>query len=350
MLPCISLAVTIARYVRPVALQLLDHFIFLENDACSSAMRALRSSTAHPFVISVHVRRGDNVRVHNGPSITRAVHPDYVQRAVGRVLNRLASVGAAQPVLALLFSDGAYDLQWCATYINLSIPTVIPSYAIDPRTSQSYLVGFNVTGCGNGGAPRWCEIGRILPSQHESMLSSSSSRFGGDAADLCLMSLCDSWVLSPSTFGWWGAWLGSQRLTHQMHSVVLPFPWFNSVHATTGRLDASGLIWDHRWEWLDLDSAQDILRSTGDDASIEFRRPDGGWRWNSSTGLFDFRFYVWSAYGGGVNFFIDDVLIGGPYPPFQDIKLQFYRGIMASGKRVLFTPINHLFVQSLTLN
>ena len=160
-------------------------------------------------------------------------------------------------------------------------------------------------------------------------------------------SLCDSWVLSPSTFGWWGAWLGTQRLAHQVHSVVLPFPWFNSVHATTGRLDASGLIWDHRWEWLDLDSAQDILRGTSDDASIEFRRPDGGWRWNSSTAPFDFRFYVWSAYGGGVNFFIDDVLFGGPCPPFQDIKLQFYRGIMSSGKRVLFTPINHLFVPTL---
>jgi hypothetical protein len=350
MLPSIPLALTIARYVRPVALQLLDHFVFLENDACSSAMRALRSSTGHPFIISVHVRRGDNVRVHNGPSITRAVHPAYIQRAVSRILHRLALVGTKEPVLALLFSDGANDLDWCATYINLSIPTVIPSYAIDPRTSQSHLVGFNVTGCGNGIWPRWCEIGRNLLSQPQSMVSSSSSLFGGDGAHLCLMSLCDSWVLSPSTFGWWGAWLGTQRLSHQAHSVVLPFPWFNSVHATTGRLDASGLIWDHRWEWLELDAAQEILFSTSDDATIEFRRPDDGWRWNSSMGTFEFRFYVWSAYGGGVNFFIDDVLVGGPYPPFQDIKLQFHRDIISSGKRVHFTQSIVCLFKPLTLH
>jgi hypothetical protein len=341
------LAVTSARYIRPVAKRLRNDFVFLEEEACSSAMRSLRASTQHSFIISVHVRRGDNVRVHNGPSITRAVHPAYIQRSVRRVLDRVALDNNGQHAIALLFSDSASDLEWCRTHVKLSIPSVMPSYAIDTRSSHYNLVGFNVTGCGDGVAPRWCEIGNILPLQLGSMFSSSSGRFGGDGLDLCLMSACDSWVLSPSTYGGWGAWLGAQRVSQQSHSVVLPLPWYNSVHATTGRLDASGFIWDHRWEWLELDDALDAHETSGCDAiagcdaAIEFRQPDGGWRWNSSTGPFVFRFYVWNTLGGGVNFFIDDVRVGGPYHCFQDVRLEISRDTLSSGNRVLapFTAV-----------
>ncbi len=297
-------------------------------------MHALRTSAHNPFVISVHVRRGDNVRVHNGPSITRAVHPAYIDRAVRRVLRRTALDAAREAAVALLFSDGAGDLEWCATHVKLSIPSVIPVYGIDATSARSVLMGFNITGCGQGVAPHWCEKGKLLPSQPGSMFSGGIGRLGGDGADLCLMSACDGWVLSPSTYGWWGAWLGAQRLSHQRHSVVLPLPWFNTFHATTGHLDASGLLWDDRWEWLELDSSGDVHDGAGCDAAIEFRQPDGGWRWNMSTGSFVFRFYVWSAQGGGVNCFVDDVLIGGPYAPFQDIKLEFSPQMMSPGKRV----------------
>jgi hypothetical protein len=328
------LEITRARYVRPVAVQLLNDFVFLEDEACSSAMRSLRASTHYPFVISVHVRRGDNVRVHNGPSITRAVHPAYIERAVDRVLHRVASESTAKPALALLFSDSAADIEWCGAHIKLSIPSVVPSYAMDTKSSQPILVGFNVTGCGNGVAPPWCKKGIILPLR-SSVFSSSSGHFGGDGSDMCLMSACDSWVLSPSTYGWWGAWLGSQRLSQRLHAVILPLPWYNSIHATTGRLDASGFIWDHRWEWLELDATHDAHEGSSCDAAIEFREPDSGWRWNSSTGPFVLRFYVWSAHGGGVYFFIDDVRVGGPYPPFQDMKLEISRDIVSPGNRVL---------------
>jgi hypothetical protein len=319
--------------------QLLDHFVFLEMEACSAAMRALRAATEHRFVISVHVRRGDNVRVHNGPSITRATHPAYIVRAVKRVLHRMALVGTEAPALALLFSDSKGDLEWCAAHVKLPIPSVMPAYSVDGSSSRATLLGFNITGCGDGTAPLWCEVGRILPPQLGSMCSDSSCRLGGDGADLCLMSSCDSWVLSPSTYGWWGAWMGVQRLAQEQHSVVLPIPWFNSAHATTGSLDASGLLWDHRWEWLELEAADDVMYSASCDSAIEFRQPDGGWLWSSSAGPFVFRFYVWSAHGGGVNFYIDDVLMGGPYPPFQDVKLEIPGGIVAPGKRVPFVAL-----------
>jgi hypothetical protein len=325
-------SVTFGRYVRPVADQLLHHFVFLERDACSSSMRALRSSTDNPFVISVHVRRGDNVRVHNGPSITRALHPSYIDRAVRRVLDRMALDEAKESAIALLFSDSPGDLDWCAAHVQLPIPSVVPVYDVDLLGARTFLKGYNITSCGHGVAPRWCDIGKLLPSQ----LEGRSPRLGGDGSDMCLMSACDGWVLSPSTYGWWGAWLGAQRLSQHLHTVVLPLPWFNPSHATTGRLDASGLIWDHRWEWLELDSSDDVHFSSGGDAAIEFRQPDGGWRWNMSTGSFVFRFYVWSAVGGGVNCFINDVLVGGPYPPFQDIKLEFTPQSLSPGMKARF--------------
>ena len=332
-------AITHVRYVRPVAFELLNHFVFLEIESCSAAMRALRTATDHPFVISVHVRRGDNVRVHNGPSITRATHPAYIVRAINHVLNRITLAGSDIPVLALLFSDTGGDLEWCAAHVKLPVPSVMPMYGIHHPNAQAGLLGFNITGCGSGIAPRWCEVGKMLPPQLVSMFSDKSFLLGGDGADLCLMSACDSWILSPSTYGWWGAWLGAQRLAQELYSVVLPLPWYNSAHATTGSLDASGLLWDHRWEWLELDAPDDVQYSSSCDSAIEFREPSGGWLWNSSAGPFVFRFYVWSGHGGGVNFYIDDVLIGGPYPPFQDIKLEIPGEIVSPGMRVKFAAL-----------
>jgi hypothetical protein len=40
--------------------------------------------------------------------------------------------------------------------------------------------------------------------------------------DLCLMSLCDGAILSPSTLSWWGAWLQKNR----SNPVIAPNPWF----------------------------------------------------------------------------------------------------------------------------
>lgn len=40
--------------------------------------------------------------------------------------------------------------------------------------------------------------------------------------DLCLMSLCNGGILSPSTLSWWGAWLQKNR----SNPVIAPNPWF----------------------------------------------------------------------------------------------------------------------------
>ena len=40
--------------------------------------------------------------------------------------------------------------------------------------------------------------------------------------DLCLISSCQDFIISNSTFGWWGAWLGAG----EGKRVILPTPWY----------------------------------------------------------------------------------------------------------------------------
>jgi hypothetical protein len=38
--------------------------------------------------------------------------------------------------------------------------------------------------------------------------------------DLCLISKCQDFIVSNSTFSWWGAWLGNRG------RVIAPTPWY----------------------------------------------------------------------------------------------------------------------------
>ena len=47
---------------------------------------------------------------------------------------------------------------------------------------------------------------------------------GGDQFyDMCLMSLCDDFIIANSTFSWWGAWLANRGI------VVAPRQWFGEA-------------------------------------------------------------------------------------------------------------------------
>ena len=47
---------------------------------------------------------------------------------------------------------------------------------------------------------------------------------GGDQFyDLCLMSMCDDFIIANSTFSWWGAWLANRG------KVIAPMEWFGET-------------------------------------------------------------------------------------------------------------------------
>ena len=46
--------------------------------------------------------------------------------------------------------------------------------------------------------------------------------------DLCLMSLCNDFIIANSSYSWWGAWLS----TNKDKKVVAPQQWFGSTGYT----------------------------------------------------------------------------------------------------------------------
>ena len=62
---------------------------------------------------------------------------------------------------------------------------------------------------------------------------------GGDQFyDMCLMSMCDDFIIANSTFSWWGAWLGNRG------RVIAPKKWFgeNLKHNNLKDLYCDGWI------------------------------------------------------------------------------------------------------------
>lgn len=111
--------------------------------------------------VSVHVRRGDYVQLQDS-------HPplpvSYYQNAVDHISTR-----GFDPVF-YIFSD---DIQWCKD--NLRIPGACV-----------YVEG------------------------------------NSDIEDLCMMSMCDHYIIANSSFSWWGAWLGEIESS----IVIAPDQWF----------------------------------------------------------------------------------------------------------------------------
>ena len=62
---------------------------------------------------------------------------------------------------------------------------------------------------------------------------------------LCIMSKCDHFIISASTFSWWGAWLKWSK--DKKHTkVIIPKQWFNPSLERVKNNDVSGLYFD---EW-----------------------------------------------------------------------------------------------------
>lgn len=49
---------------------------------------------------------------------------------------------------------------------------------------------------------------------------------GNAAEDMLLMSLCSCAIIANSTFSWWAAWLGDQRVRGPKRTVIAPRKWY----------------------------------------------------------------------------------------------------------------------------
>lgn len=65
--------------------------------------------------------------------------------------------------------------------------------------------------------PQWCKENIDLPN----MVISDNNKFW-DEQGLWLLSLCDHFIISNSTFSWWGAWLSRS----ENKTVIAPDTWF----------------------------------------------------------------------------------------------------------------------------
>ena len=79
----------------------------------------------------------------------------------------------------------------------------------------------------------WCQEQELF-SDDRFMISENTD----NRVDLCLMSLCDDFVIANSTFSWWGAWLS----TNQNKKVIAPIQWFGTGY--TKEHDTKDLIPD----------------------------------------------------------------------------------------------------------
>ena len=62
---------------------------------------------------------------------------------------------------------------------------------------------------------KWCKEQEIF-SDDRFLVSEDNDQ----SYDLCLMSMCNDFIIANSSFSWWGAWLGNRG------KVVAPKQWF----------------------------------------------------------------------------------------------------------------------------
>ncbi|HEY4798177.1 MAG TPA: alpha-1,2-fucosyltransferase [Bacteroidia bacterium] len=120
--------------------------------------------------VCIHVRRGDYVTNNLYRDLLGAMSAEYYMQAFGFV------TGVAENAEIFIFSD---DIEWCKS--NLFFKQAV-TYVGDVLAESNYQ------------------------------------------AELFLMSKCRHFVISNSTFGWWGAWLSSR----EGKLVVAPKKWFKN--------------------------------------------------------------------------------------------------------------------------
>jgi len=77
--------------------------------------------------------------------------------------------------------------------------------------------------------PVWCKEQSIFSSDRFMVAEGNDNRY-----DLCLMSLCNDFIIANSSFSWWGAWLANRG------GVVAPARWFGEGY--TAKNDTRDIV------------------------------------------------------------------------------------------------------------
>ena len=70
---------------------------------------------------------------------------------------------------------------------------------------------------------KWCHEQSLFADDRFIISDNDDNRM-----DLCLMSLCNDFIIANSTYSWWGAWLSS----HPNKKVIAPVQWFGKTGYT----------------------------------------------------------------------------------------------------------------------
>lgn len=155
------------KYFKDIRNQILDAFTFpeLSSDSLNiGVINRIKSENA----VSLHVRRGDYVKIGNTQGICTI---DYYKKALKLMTKKTT------PTLFVVFSD---DIQWCRENIK-DLSGAVPAVYVDwNKREDSYR-------------------------------------------DMQLMSLCKHNIIANSSFSWWGAWLNQ----NPDKVIIAPSRWMN---------------------------------------------------------------------------------------------------------------------------
>ncbi len=142
-------------------------FSFPEFDA-GSQNHLLADKIKSHNAVSVHIRRGDYLKISNTSGICTE---EYYDKAIRHIIEKCA------PDMFVFFSD---DINWCENHFK----------SLGQNLSVEF-VGWN----------------------------SGTNSF----RDMQLMSLCDHNIIANSSFSWWGAWLNN----NPNKTIIAPTRWMN---------------------------------------------------------------------------------------------------------------------------
>jgi hypothetical protein len=91
--------------------------------------------------------------------------------------------------------------------------------------------------------PNWCQQQELFSDDRFMISENTDNRI-----DLCLMSLCNDFIIANSSFSWWGAWLSKNK----NKLVISPLQWFGKTGYTKDH-DTKDLIPD---DWIRICDGQ----------------------------------------------------------------------------------------------